>query len=370
MLEVVDVVKHFGAQHAVRGVSLSVAPGEVMAVLGPSGCGKSTLLNLIAGLEAPDSGDVRWNGASLVSTPTHLRGFGLMFQDYALFPHRDVFGNVAFGLRMQNVAPAEIATRVSQALATVGLAGYERRAVTTLSGGEQQRVALARALAPGPRVLMLDEPLGALDRALREDLVVEIGRILHASDSHPAVIYVTHDQAEAFALADRVAVMRAGLIEQAGTPEDLVREPANAFVADFLGLGALVPATLIEPGRAQTPWGAWPVEATAATGSGGQVLIRVDAAALDRSDLQGPRVTGRVIDHVVQPAGVRLIVGLDSPTGTATLVVVVPIAAAPKTGEPIALALDPTRLLFVLDPDDSQRTGSDRGPVPGSQVQA
>lgn len=370
MLEVVDVVKSFGAQHAVRGVSLSVAPGEILAVLGPSGCGKSTMLNLIAGLETPDSGDVRWNEASVGAMPTHLRGFGLMFQDYALFPHRDVFGNVAFGLRMQNVAHAEIATRVAQALETVGLAGYERRAVTTLSGGEQQRVALARALAPKPRVLMLDEPLGALDRALREDLVVEIGRILHTSESHPAVIYVTHDQAEAFALADRVAVMRAGLIEQAGAPEDLVREPANAFVADFLGLGTLVSARLLEQSKAQTAWGAWSVESSAPAGSIGHVLIRVDAAALDRAELQGPRVMGRVIDHVVQPAGVRLIVQLDSPTGAATLTVVVPIASAPKTGEPITLALDPSRLLFVLDPEDSQRTGSDRGPVPGSHVQA
>lgn len=370
MLEIIDVAKSFGPQHAVRGVSLSVSPGEIVAVLGPSGCGKSTVLNLVAGLETPDTGDVRWNGASVATTPTHLRGFGLMFQDYALFPHRDVFGNVAFGLRMQSVAPVEIATRVAQALATVGLAGYERRAVTTLSGGEQQRVALARALAPRPRVLMLDEPLGALDRALREDLVVEIGRILHASESHPAVIYVTHDQAEAFALADRVAVMRAGLIEQAGTPEDLVREPANAFVADFLGLGTLVPAALIEPGRAQTAWGVWPVESAAATGSPGYVLIRVDAAALDRADMQGPRLTGRVVDHVVQPSGVRLIVELDTPTETSTLTVVAPIAAAPKSGELITLALDPARLLFVLDPGDAQRTGSDRGPVPGSHVQA
>lgn len=370
MLEIIDVVKSFGEQHAVRGVSLSVAPGEIVAVLGPSGCGKSTVLNLVTGLEAPDSGDVRWNGASVITTPTHLRGFGLMFQDYALFPHRDVFGNVAFGLRMQNVATAEITLRVRQALATVGLAGYERRAVTTLSGGEQQRVALARALAPRPRVLMLDEPLGALDRALREDLVVEIGRILHASESRPAVVYVTHDQSEAFALADRVAVMRAGRIEQTGMPEDLVREPVDAFVADFLGLGALIPARLIEPGKAQTAWGVWPVESTTTTASSGYVLIRVDAAALDRADLQGPRVAGRVIDHVVQPAGVRLIVELDSPTKPATLTVVAPIASAPRTDERITLALDPARLLFVLDSEDPQRTGSDRGPVPGSHVQA
>ncbi len=373
MLDVIDIVKSFGAKAAVRGVSLSVAPGEVVAVVGPSGCGKSTLLNLVAGLEAPDAGDIRWAGASMLATPTHLRGFGLMFQDYALFPHRDVYANVAFGLRMQKVAPDHIALKVAQALETIGLAGYERRSVTTLSGGEQQRVALARALAPSPRVLMLDEPLGALDRALREDLVVEIGRILHAAEARPAVLYVTHDQAEAFALADRVAVMRAGLIEQMGTPEDLVRQPANAFVADFLGLGSLVPARLMEPGRVETEWGLWPVEWTTAAGSAGQVLIRADAAALDRPELPGPRVQGRVVDRTIQPTGIRISVRLDGSAGTTTLGVVAPWASPPNPGEPITLALDPTRLLFVADePDavDAYRTGNERGPVPGSQVQA
>lgn len=372
MLEVVDVTRSFGANTAVRGVSLSVAPGEVMAVLGPSGCGKSTLLNLIAGLEAPDTGDVRWAGESVLATPTHRRSFGLMFQDYALFPHRNVFDNIAFGLRMQRLAPESIHERVGATLEMVGLAGYERRSIPTLSGGEQQRVALARALAPRPRVLMLDEPLGALDRALREDLVGEIGRILHASEARPAVVYVTHDQAEAFALADRVAVMRAGRLEQLGSPEQLVREPANAFVADFLGLGTLVPARLVGPGKAQTDWGIWPVEPGTRPGSVGQVLIRLDAATPDHAQGSDPRVRGHVIDQVIQPVGSRISVAFESANSTHTLAVVVPTASAPRTGEPITLALDPTRLLFVSEADedaDRQRTGSDLGSEPGSHVQ-
>lgn len=298
------------APAAVRGVSLSVAPGEVVAVLGPSGCGKSTLLALTAGLETPDSGDVRWAGESVLTRrATHLRGFGLMFQDYALFPHRDVHANVAFGLRMRTQPADVIAARVAQALEAVGLSGYDRRTVTTLSGGEQQRVALARALAPRPRVLMLDEPLGALDRALREQLVEEIGRILHAWEGRPAVIYVTHDQAEAFALAERVAVMRAGQIEQLDTPEALVHEPLNAFVAEFLGLGALIPARLVAADQVETAWGRWLIaRTTAAIGSAGHLVIRTDAAA-DRREVAtaGPNLTGRVAGRLPQSLGVRLV---------------------------------------------------------------
>ncbi|MBL8093584.1 MAG: ABC transporter ATP-binding protein [Anaerolineales bacterium] len=371
MLDVVDVTKSFGAKLAVRGLSLSVAPGEVVAVLGPSGCGKSTVLSLIAGLEKPDSGDVRWAGESLLATPTHQRGFGLMFQDYALFPHRDVFANVAFGLRMQGLASEVIHARVGTALEMIGLTGYDRRAVTTLSGGEQQRVALARALAPRPRVLMLDEPLGALDRALREELLGEIGRILRASEAHPAVLYVTHDQGEAFALADRVAVMRAGQIEQLDEPEALVRSPANAFVADFLGLGTLVTARLNGAGEVQTPWGAWPVGAPkSARGRAGSVLIRVDAAAPDHPDRQGPRVAGLVVERVVQPTGCRVSVELDGASERYVLTLSLSTDVAPQLGAPITLVLDPARLSFVAAAEaaSDHRTPSASSPVPGSHV--
>lgn len=347
MLALRDLKKTFGTKTAVHDLSLDVASGEVMAVLGPSGCGKSTLLSLIAGLESPDAGDIRWDGSSVLTVPTHLRGFGLMFQDYALFPHRDVFDNVAFGLRMQKLPHDVILARVAQALETVGLADYGRRAVATLSGGEQQRVALARALAPRPRVLMLDEPLGALDRALREQLVEEIDRILHAWAGRPAVVYVTHDQAEAFALADRVAVMRAGRLEQIGTPDALVARPANAFVAEFLGLGTLVAARLVAPDRAETPWGLWAIAPSASPASTpGHVLIRTDAAA-GQPTAESARLTGRVLTRHTQPLGVRVQLALDGGPGAAEATLILRADQAAGVGETVTVALDPARLTFI-----------------------
>lgn len=230
----------FGTTTALAGVSLRIAPGEVVALLGPSGCGKSTLLRAVAGLQPLDAGCVRWDGADLARTPVHRRGFGLMFQDGQLFAHRDVAGNVAFGLEMAHVPRAERAGRVRELLALVGLAGLGDRAVGTLSGGEQQRVALARALAPRPRLLLLDEPLSALDRALREHLSGELAVILRTAGT--TALYVTHDHDEAFAVADRVAVMARGTVLQVDTPARLWRAPASREVAAFLGYAAFVPA--------------------------------------------------------------------------------------------------------------------------------
>lgn len=234
MLTVSDAVVRFGEKDALAGVDLTVHDGELVAVLGPSGSGKSTLLRAVAGLEPLVAGTVSWDGIDLASTPPHKRRFGLMFQDYALFPHKDVAGNVAFGLRMQGRTAADVESRVAEVLALVDLEGFEHRSVTTLSGGEQQRVALARALAPEPRLLMLDEPLGALDRTLRERLTVDLERLLHRLGM--TSIYVTHDHAEARAIGDQLVVMRAGKVEQMGTPDDVVAHPANEFVAAFVGV--------------------------------------------------------------------------------------------------------------------------------------
>ena len=241
MLRVEGAVVRFGADTAVDGVDLDVGAGETVAILGPSGCGKTTLLRAIAGLQPLTSGRITWRGEDLaLGVPPHRRRFGLMFQEYALFPHRDVTGNVAFGLRMAGVSAAEREHRVAEVLDLVGLGALRDRRVAQLSGGEQQRVALARALAVEPRLLMLDEPLGALDRPWRERLLREIRSLLDRTQL-PA-IYVTHDHEEAFALADRIVVMRAGRVVQAGRAADVWRHPADLWTADFLGFGPSVGA--------------------------------------------------------------------------------------------------------------------------------
>jgi ABC-type Fe3+/spermidine/putrescine transport system ATPase subunit len=277
LLTVHDVHRSFGALRVLRGVDLALGEGEIICLLGPSGCGKTTLLRIIAGLESADSGDVRINGESIRDVPVHGRGFGLMFQDFALFPHLDVSGNVAFGLKMQGVARDEQNKRVTEALERVNLGGFERRTVATLSGGERQRVALARSLAPNPRLLMLDEPLGSLDAALRDELIVELGKIIKGE--RLSTIYVTHDQHEAFAIADRIAVMNAGRIEQIDAPTTLYAAPKTEFLARFLGMNNIVPVTQCADGIATTPLGTFPVGRCATT-----LLIHPDGISIARGD--------------------------------------------------------------------------------------
>jgi spermidine/putrescine transport system ATP-binding protein len=238
MLEIIDIHKSYEGQPLLRGISFTVAADETICLLGPSGSGKSTLLRIIAGLENAERGQVRWEGQVLDSMPAHKRGFGLVFQDYALFPHLNVAENVAFGLKVQSISAAEIKLRVASSLKNVNLAGFEDRRVTDLSGGEQQRVALARALAPRPRLLMFDEPLGALDRSLREQLMDELRHILHTT--HVPAIYVTHDQEEAFTLADRVLLLHEGQIVRSGTPQEVWNDPGSAWAARFLDVGNVI----------------------------------------------------------------------------------------------------------------------------------
>ena len=231
MLEVDRVSVELAGKTILRDVDLSVADREIVAVLGPSGSGKSTLLRAIAGLVDISAGDIRWDGRSVVDVPTHQRGFGFMFQRYALFPHLDVAGNVGFGLRMQGVA--DRAAPVSEALEWVGLSGFEKRKIDGLSGGERQRVALARTLAPGPKLVMLDEPLGALDRNLRQRLLTEIREIL--TDRGATALVVTHDRDEAAELSERLALMRDGTIVQTGTTAEILANPVDEWVESFLG---------------------------------------------------------------------------------------------------------------------------------------
>ncbi len=297
MLDVHEIYKTYEKKPLLQGVSFQVDKGETVCLLGPSGSGKSTLLRLIAGLEELESGKISWDGQDLSQLPVHRRQFGLMFQDYALFPHRNVAENVAFGLRMQGLPAAEIQKRVSEALELVNLGPFARRRVTDLSGGEQQRVAFARALAPRPRLLMLDEPLGALDRTLREQLLLDLRELLHQTDI-PA-IYVTHDQEEAYTIADRMLLLNAGKVIQNGAPSQVYRYPANPWAARFLGMGNLLPGqvTHTAPLTAMTALG----EFSASTAPGTEVHLGQAVTLLLRPNQTqikppGSCLRGRVVD--------------------------------------------------------------------------
>ena len=315
MLEVRNVHKSYEGQPLLRGVSMEVARGETVCLLGASGSGKSTLLRIIAGLEDAEQGQILWEGRDLAAVPAHKRGFGLMFQDYALFPHKSVFENVAFGLRMQGTPRGKIDEQVREALEQVNMETFARRRVTDLSGGEQQRVALARALAPRPRLLMFDEPLGALDRALKEQVEEQLRLLLHTTGI-PA-IYVTHDQEEAFAIADRLVLLNRGVVEQSGTPAEVFDRPCTPWVARFLGLSNLLPGRFQagSTNLADTPLGifrgTWTGVQPPRAGGPLTILLRPNAARLEEApdqadDSQPNRLRGVVEDSVFRGDGFRL----------------------------------------------------------------
>jgi ABC-type Fe3+/spermidine/putrescine transport system ATPase subunit len=270
---------------------------------------------------------------------------GLMFQEYALFPHRDVFGNVAFGLRMQRMGRSAVATRVAEVLELVGLAGFERRDVNQLSGGERQRVALARSLAPQPRLLMLDEPLGALDRSLRERLLEELPRIL--TQAGVTAITVTHDQEEAFAIADRLVLMREGRVVQVGTPEQVYRRPVSAWAARFLGLTNLVTAEIVADGRVTTDVGEmWVGDASkepSDVGGARQLLIRPEAARLSG---KGPNVLAGVVSERSFRGGLYLLT-VRHPGGSELTFAMVSSDSVPHPGQEVVLSLDPDALVLL-----------------------
>ena len=308
MLAVENVTVRFDGKAALAGASLEVAAGETVTVLGPSGSGKTTLLRVIAGLQTPDEGRVVLDGRDLAAVPPHRRSVGLVFQDHALFPHRDVFGNVAFGLRMRDEPAAAVTRRVSELLELVGLSGYEHRSVATLSGGEQQRVALARALAPAPRMLLLDEPLGSLDRRLRDRLLDDLAQLF--AELRLTALYVTHDQTEAFALGDRVAVMREGRVVQIDTPDALWSRPLDADVARFLGIANVTGGRMIRPEAVSVrPAGqAGNAEVERAVRAGPVVRLRVrldDGETLEAvaASVDHPAAGDRV-DVAIDPAGI------------------------------------------------------------------
>jgi thiamine transport system ATP-binding protein len=343
-LELDGVTVRFDRPHhtALDGVDLAVAAHQIVCVLGPSGSGKSTLLRAVAGLTPVDAGAIRLAGRDQAGVPAHRRGVGLMFQDHQLFPQRDVGGNIAFGLRMRRVPRAEAARRVGELLDLVGMPGAERRAVATLSGGEQQRVALARALAPGPRVLMLDEPLGALDRILRERLVVELRQLFRRLGT--TVLAVTHDQGEAFALADRVVVMREGRVAQTGTPAEVWRRPADEFTARFLGFHNLAKAVVRE-GRedvADTPWGPVPVPDGTPPGPA-RLLIRPSGVALTSPDNAAAlRCTVRARTFRGEHVQLLLV-----PEHGPDLQAACPLHSAPSEGARVGVSFDPADVVML-----------------------
>ena len=382
LLELHSISKAFSGTPVLSDVSFDVHEGEIVSLLGPSGCGKTTLLRVVAGLETADTGYVSFDGRRLDHIPVHRRGFGLMFQDYALFPHKDVASNVAFGLRMQHLPRPQVESRVTQMLDLVGLAGYETRRVYDLSGGEQQRVALARSLAPDPRLLMLDEPLGSLDRALREQLMNELRAILRRVGV--TSLYVTHDQQEAFALADRVVIMKEGQVVQAGTPQAVYRYPARPWVAQFLELINLIPGRIVSIQRtaaaeSQQAAGRGPSPATEiapaltvvvstplgplrtwiseqAPGSqpdiGQQVtvLLRPEGARLasDCPEEDRIRLEGTVRECSFRGRHYRLLIHHGSGR-TFAFELAATAADLPQPGEPVALALRPRAISVIIE---------------------
>lgn len=352
MLRLDGVTVRFGTRTALDAVDLEVAEHETVCVLGPSGSGKSTLLRVVAGLQQADSGRVLLSGQDQGGVPPHKRGVGLMFQDHQLFPQRDVAGNVAFGLRMHRTGRVETERRVTELLELVGLPEAGRRAVTALSGGEQQRVALARALAPAPKLLMLDEPLGQLDRGLRERLVVELRSLFRRLGT--TVLAVTHDHGEAFALADRVVVMRDGRIAQAGTPLEVWQRPASPFVARFLGFDNITPAT-VHGETADTAWGKLAVPEGTPQGST-SLLVRPGGVLLRKPE-EGVRCT--VAARTFRGGDSSTVTLLLRPADGPPLEAACTLRDAPEEGAQVGAVFDPKETVTLDGREDDQA-----GPAP------
>jgi spermidine/putrescine transport system ATP-binding protein len=319
-VRLVDLVKRFADVTAVDGVNLDMPPGEFFSLLGPSGCGKTTTLRLIAGFERPDEGQILLDGTDMVETPPHKRNVNTVFQNYALFPHLNVYDNVAFGLRYKDVSKQDARKKVMDSLALVRLEGLERRRPSQLSGGQQQRVALARALVLNPSVLLLDEPLGALDAKLRKALQIELKAL--QEEIGISFVYVTHDQEEALTMSDRLAVMSNGRVEQIGTPSEVYEEPQTAYVADFLGVSNLMEARAEGSdgdGRCRVRLGEF--ELTAGQGEGdargeAKIVIRPERVRLEDAGGTGPNRIPGMVERVVYVGSTMQVIVHLAPGGT------------------------------------------------------
>jgi len=358
ILEVQNLSNLYEGQPLLQDVGFSLEKGEILCLLGPSGSGKTTLLRLIAGLEQEDSGTICFQGLDMKSVPSHKRNFGMMFQEYALFPHKNVQQNVSFGLEMQKCPAAEQESRVRETLKLVGLSGFEYRQVDELSGGERQRVALARSLAPEPQLLLLDEPLGSLDRTLRDRLILEIRQILKSLGV--TAIFVTHDQTEAFSVADKVAVLHNGSLQQLDTPDRLYRFPKNSAVASFLGFNNLIKGYMATGSLFHGPLGPVQLPDSVQPGSDRPIagcrhedeailLIRPEGAAVAAPKQSGSAsslVSGVVSSRQFQGSRYKVKIRVDETSLTFDL----PIdPEPPETGQPISLYLSPSALVLLRE---------------------
>jgi spermidine/putrescine transport system ATP-binding protein len=362
-----DVTKRFDSFTAVDDISLELGSGEFFTLLGPSGCGKTTTLRMIAGFERPTAGEIRIEGEDVAALPPHKRPTNTVFQSYALFPHLSVEANVAFGLKRKKVGKDEIAERVATELRRVGLAAEANRRPSQLSGGMQQRVALARALVNLPKVLLLDEPLGALDLKLRKGLQIELKQIQR--EVGITFVYVTHDQEEALTMSDRIAVMNRGRVEQVSTPEEVYERPTTSFVAGFIGVSNLMPASVSGPGRVKLDSGPdIPAETrTLAVGEGCAAVVRPEKLRVTLPGdappaLDSPSVEGMIESSVYLGTATQLVVGLGEGV---RMTVLVPNAdeserqALPGGGARVVLSWEPQHMHIVIDEDEEAGSEDD-----------
>jgi spermidine/putrescine ABC transporter ATP-binding subunit len=371
LIRIRGVTRAFGDTVALDGVDLDIGAGEFFALLGPSGCGKTTLLRVLAGFETPDSGTVALDGRDLLGVPAHRRPVNLMFQSYALFPHLNVEKNIAYGLAREGLARAEIRDRVSAVLTTVGLTEQARRRPHQLSGGQRQRVALARAIVKRPRLLLLDEPLSALDRNVRAEMQLELKRLQH--EAGITFVVVTHDQEEAMSLADRIAVLDRGRVLQVDTPVELYGRPRSRFVAGFVGSNNLFSGRLLASGGLSAPGvGVLPAPADGRTGVG-LVAVRPENISLTAADAPGAEqalLRGTVLDVSFHGGSSRIAVtvpGLRRPvlitaSGPAPVAVGTPVCLSWDSGSAVLIERDGTEKAGGVDEvDEVDETSSETG---------
>ncbi|MFB2582223.1 ABC transporter ATP-binding protein [Herbiconiux sp. P15] len=343
LLQIRGVSHSYGSVRALDGIDLTIADNEFFALLGPSGCGKTTLLRSIAGFEQPEQGEVLLDGADLTRLPAHKRPVNMMFQSYALFPHLSVEKNVAYGLESEGLPKAEIRKRVGETIETVGLATFAKRRPAQLSGGQRQRVALARAIVKRPRLLLLDEPLSALDRKVRADMQLELKRLQH--EVGMTFVVVTHDQEEAMSMADRVAVLNAGALEQLDTPEGLYNAPRTRFVADFIGSSNLFDGTAVAGGVEVPGLRTLQAEHDLAVGTAATLVVRpedvslvpartadLDGTVIDTYFLGGSSTVSVAVPGRVQPIGCT-----------------VHATSSARRGDIVGLRIDHSRSVVVID---------------------